>query len=25
VEHPELVKELDFTTTDQGLTRGAAA
>jgi DDE superfamily endonuclease len=25
VEHPELVKEFDFTTTDQGLTRGAAA
>ena len=25
VEHPELVNEFDFTATDQGLTRGAAA
>jgi hypothetical protein len=25
VEHPELVKEFDFTATDEGLTRGAAA
>ena len=25
VEHPELVTEFDFTTTDHGLTRGAAA
>lgn len=25
VEHPELVKEFEFTTTDEGLTRGAAA
>ena len=25
VEHPELVREFDFTATDQGLTRGAAA